>query len=101
MPQLRIGHGCARPVLTPVKSANSFLSFILRNISLLLTEFVKLPQGLPPARFSGTGNGEAQKPRQVPVDEVVAAVVVIAFDLSSTSRFLDTVPEGGECFLFS
>ena len=100
MPQLRIGHGCARSVLTPVKSANSFLSFILRNISLLLTEFVKLPQGLPPARFSGTGKGEAQKPRQVPVDEVVAAVV-ITFDLSSTSRFLDTVPEGGECFLFS
>lgn len=69
---------------------NSFFSFILRTV-----------KGFPPARFSGTGEGEAQKPRQVPIDGDVAAVVVTTFDLSSASRFLDTVPVGGECFLFS
>lgn len=58
------------------------------------------PSGLPPAGFSGTGKGEAQKPRQVLIDEVVAAVD-ITFALSNASRYVDIVPEGGGCFLFS
>lgn len=91
MPQIRMGCCCAGPAFTPVnKKCERFFSFVLRTV-----------KGFPPARMSGTGKGEARKPRRVPIDEDVAAIVVITFDLPSASRFLDTVPVGGKCFLFS
>lgn len=56
MPWLRIGHLCARPVLTHVQS--TLPSALPLESSASYSQFVMLPQGLPPTRLSGTEKAE-------------------------------------------
>lgn len=71
MPWLRIGHVCAGPVLTRVQSVPPS-AFSLES-SALCSQFVMLLRAYLPA--GSQAQKEAQKPRQVPIDEAAAAAV--------------------------
>lgn len=86
MPWLGVGHVYARFGLTRVRSAVP--SALPWESSAFCSQFVMLPQAhLPPGSKAQGRQKGAQKPRQVPLDEVAAAVV-IAFICQVPADFL-------------
>lgn len=72
MPWLRIGPVCAGPVLTRVQSVPPS-AFSLES-SALCSQFVMLLSAYLPA--ASQAQKEAQKPRQVPIDEAAVSAFV-------------------------